>query len=60
MSGKGRPIGWRKDFSEMRPRRQLRAFDDEFEVIKNFMQLVREIGAEKAQNFIEQYKQNQL
>ena len=58
---KGRPIGWRKEISLQRERRQLRAFDDEFEVIKNFMQLVREIGAEKAQNLIDEYKKlNQL
>ena len=58
---KGRPVGWRKEFSMQRGRRQLRAFDDEFEVIKNFMQLVREIGAEKAQEIIDKYKKlNQL
>ena len=28
---KGRPIGWRKEISLQRERRQLRAFDDEFE-----------------------------
>lgn len=56
---RGRPVGWRKEISEIRPRRQLRAFDDEFAVIKNFMQLVREIGADKAQKIIEQYRQNQ-
>ena len=48
MSGRGRPIGWRKQNPCQRPQRQLRAFDDEWLAIKEFMKIVREIGAGKA------------
>jgi len=56
MSGRGRPKGWRKEFSEMRPQRQLRAFDDEWILIKNFMQIVRKIGVEKSEKIIDNLK----
>ena len=39
--GAGRPVGWRKGFSERRPRRQLVAFDEEWLLIKKFAELVK-------------------
>ena len=46
--GAGRKVGWRKEISERRPLHSIAAFDDEWAAIKEFMKIVREIGAEKA------------
>ena len=55
-NGAGRPKGSIKDEHNERPRRQLRAFDDEFAVIKKFMYIVRDIGADKAETLLEKIK----
>lgn len=51
--GAGRPKGSTKEISNKRPQRQVRAFDDEWEVIKEFMKLVRRIGAKEAKKLLE-------
>lgn len=43
----GRPVGWRKENPQSRPLRTLRAFDDEWALIKEFMLIVRERDKEK-------------
>lgn len=45
--GAGRPKGWRKPFSEARTRRGLVAFDDEWDLIKRFANLVKYSDKEK-------------
>ena len=50
--GAGRPKDTVKIDHNERPRRQLRAFDDEFVVIKKFMHIVRDIGAERAEQLL--------
>lgn len=53
MSGtRGRPVGWRKTVPLQRPHRSLKAFDDEWQLIKQFMLLVRK-DTEKAKKLIE-------
>lgn len=54
MSGKGRPVGWRKEKSEMRPARTLRAFDDEWFLIKKFAALVKRGDKVKAEKILSQ------
>lgn len=39
--GAGRPVGWRKENPCQRARRQVAAFDDEWDLIKRFSQLVK-------------------
>lgn len=39
--GAGRPKGWRKGFSEQRKQHQVRAFDDEWALIKEFAAIVK-------------------
>lgn len=51
----GKPKGWRKP-EGVRPQHQVRAYDDEWAVIKDFMKLVRKIGAEKAAELIRNTK----
>ena len=56
MSGKGRPVGWRKEKSEMRPQRQLRAHDEEWQLIKKFAELVKRGEIEKCKKFISAFE----
>lgn len=39
--GAGRKVGWRKAVSEQRPQHQLRAYPDEWELIRHFAKLVK-------------------
>ena len=50
--GAGRKVGWRKGFSEQRPRRQLVAHEDEWILIKKFAEIVKadKIKADNSQN----------
>ena len=50
--GAGRPKGSVKENPNPRAHRQLRAHDDEWEVLKEFMQLVRRIGVERARQLL--------
>ena len=54
--GAGRPKGTTKDVSCQRKQRQVRAFDDEWEAIKEFMKVVRVRGVERGRAIIEQFK----
>lgn len=47
----GKPKGWRKP-EGTRAQRQVRAYDDEWAVIRNFVKLMRRIGVGKAQDLI--------
>ena len=49
----GRPAGWRKGFSEMRPQRQLRAHDDEWLLIKKFADEIKHGDREKCVAFLQ-------
>lgn len=51
---RGRPVGWRKAEPNQRKHQQLRAFDDEFELIKEFMHFVREVGVERARQILDE------
>ncbi len=53
---RGRPVGWRKADPNQRKHKQLRAFDDEFELIKEFMHVVREVGVERARQALSDLK----
>lgn len=53
--GAGRKVGWRKGYSEERPRRQLRAHDDEWQLIKKFADLVKYGDKEKARQILNQF-----
>ena len=50
--GAGRPKGTLKENPNPRPQRQLRAFDDEWELIKEFMYYVRTKGVERARELL--------
>lgn len=39
--GAGRKVGWRKGFSEQRPSHQIRAHENEWDIIKRFVKLVK-------------------
>ena len=54
MNKVGRPVGWRKAKSEMRPQRQLRAHDDEWALIKKFADMVKHGDKDKCKKFLEQ------
>ena len=47
----GKPKGWRKP-EGVRKQRQLRAYDDEWELIKRFQKMMRLRGAEFAENIL--------
>jgi len=52
--GAGRKPGKQKDFSEMRPTKTLRAFDDEWLLIKKFADFVKHNDKSKAEKLLEQ------
>lgn len=52
-AGAGRPKGTTKDESHIRPQHQVRAYADEWEVIKEFTRLVKLHGVEKAHKALE-------
>ncbi len=54
--GAGRPKGSVKPVHIQRKQRQVRAFDDEWEVIKEFMKAVRVHGAGRGREVLEQFK----
>ena len=56
MNKVGRPVGWRKAKSEMRPQRQLRAHDDEWQLIKDFAAIVKKGDKQAAKDFVDNYK----
>lgn len=50
--GAGRPVGTTKSETNQRKQRQVRAFDDEWPIIKEFVALLRE-DKEKAEAMLE-------
>ena len=54
--GAGRPAGWRKENPLQREVRTLRAFNDEWQVIKDFVKLLRSKGVEQTKKIIEDVK----
>jgi len=53
--GAGRKTGWRKESSEQRPGHQIRAFNDEWNLIKEFANLVKYGNREACEKFISQH-----
>ena len=56
MNKVGRPVGWRKDKSEMRPQHQVRAYPEEWQLIKKFADLVKHGEFEKCKKFISAFE----
>ena len=54
-AGAGRPKGSVKKNPNPRSRRQLRAFDDEWKVIAEFVKIVRNRGADKAADLLKNF-----
>lgn len=50
--GAGRPVGWRKGYSDARKQHQVRAHDDEWLLIKEFASLVKK-DKDKAEKIIQ-------
>ena len=48
-TGAGRPVGTTKEVSVQRPQHQLRAFPDEWEMIRKFARLVKHVSKEECQ-----------
>lgn len=48
-TGVGRPVGTTKEVSVQRPQHQLRAFPDEWEMIREFARLVKHVSKEECQ-----------
>lgn len=51
MSRVGRPLGWRKP-QGIRIQRQMRAYDDEWELIQRFAKLVKYADKDACQKFV--------
>lgn len=47
----GKPKGWRKP-EGVRAQHQVRAYDDEWEVIKDFVKVLRKVGVKRAKELI--------
>lgn len=54
---RGRQVGWRKE-EGTRKQRQLRAYDDEWEMIQAFARLIKYGDKAAAQKFLAQYTSN--
>ena len=48
-TGAGRPVGATKEVSVQRPQHQLRAFPDEWELIREFARLVKHVSKEECE-----------
>ena len=48
-TGAGRPVGTTKEVSVQRPQHQLRAFPEEWEMIRKFARLVKHVSKEECQ-----------
>lgn len=48
-TGAGRPVGTTKEVSVQRPQHQLRAFPDEWEMIREFARFVKHVSKEECQ-----------
>ena len=54
--GAGRKIGWRKENPLQREVRTLRAFENEWQVIKDFVKILRSKGVEQTKKILEDVK----
>ena len=54
--GAGRPLGWRKGYSDQRKQHQVRAHDDEWELVKRFNKVVR-THKEACKDFLDKIEQ---
>ena len=54
--GAGRKIGWRKENPLQREVRTLRAFDEEWAVIKDFVKILRSKGVTETKKILEDVK----
>lgn len=52
--GSGRPKGWRKP-EGVRTQRQIRAYDDEWELIRKFCKLLKRDHRRACEEFLEQF-----
>ena len=48
-AGAGRPVGTTKEVSVQRPQHQLRAFPDEWELIREFARVVKHVSKEECE-----------
>lgn len=55
--GAGRPKGWRKGFSEQRKQHQVRAYDDEWQLILRFAKAVKHGNKEACTAAVEKLEQ---
>ena len=51
----GRPFGWRKP-EGVRKQRQMRAYDDEWQLVKEFVKLLREHGVDETRKILDSVK----
>jgi len=51
----GKPLGWRKP-EGVRAQHQVRAYDDEWQVIKDFVKILRERGVEETKKMLDAIK----
>lgn len=56
--GAGRKVGWRKGYSEQRKPHCVAAFDDEWDLIKRFSQLVKYGDKTQCREHLEQLEQD--
>ena len=57
--GSGRKVGWRKDVSEQRPQCQMRAWPDEWELVKRFARFVKHGDREACEKFLAQMEKTE-
>ena len=51
----GRPVGWRKP-EGVRKQRQMRAYDDEWQLVKEFAKILHEYGVEETKKKLDAIK----
>lgn len=56
--GAGRKPGWRKGYSEQRKPHSLAAFDDEWDLIRRFSQLVKYGNKTQCREYLERLEQD--
>ena len=52
----GRPAGWRKENPLQRETHTLRAFENEWQVIKDFVKILREYGVDETKKKLDSIK----
>lgn len=54
---RGRPVGWRKE-NGVRTLRTMKAYDDEWEIIRRFAKIVKHGDKNKSLKYLEQLEQD--